>query len=271
MGLQAIIGSTIYLEFSFFDRVDGVTPAAITEPIITVYDSNRAVIGTSVELTNANKISEGKYFYYLTIPDKAPFIDVEMSVLNADMSDVKRERITLVWSEEDVDDIPQISITVGTDSYISLEDANTYFSRKLDVDVWDNSSDTDKIKALIQATVIIDSLNLIGQMYDYNQILQFPRVYKYVPRQDIKLLVNQVPTAVINACCEEALGVLESRNNPLADIRADAQAQGVKRIKNGDSEEEYTGQGAGKKLFSDEALTLLKPYIQNIITIGEWY
>ena len=52
-----------------------------------------------------------------------------------------------------------IDATVGgiaSNSYVSLEDANTYFSTRLHAETWTSASDADKEAALITATNIID-------------------------------------------------------------------------------------------------------------------
>lgn len=59
--------------------------------------------------------------------------------------------------------------------YGNIQEAELFFSQRLNSNVWDSSTPVDKIKALRQATQIIDGLNFIGCKAKLNQVLQFPR------------------------------------------------------------------------------------------------
>ena len=59
--------------------------------------------------------------------------------------------------------------------YCSLSNANDIISTFIDSESWDSATDTNKNKALSEATRIIDSLNYIGNKYNSNQDGQFPR------------------------------------------------------------------------------------------------
>lgn len=87
-------------------------------------------------------------------------------------------------------------------SYIDLTEANEYFGGRLHADAWTAATDADKEKALNMATRAIDRLPLKGCKTEDDQANQFPR------HPD-----EEIPQAVKDACCEEALALLERGNN----------------------------------------------------------
>jgi len=88
-----------------------------------------------------------------------------------------------------------------TTPYTSRVEGDTYFAGRLNAECWDDASDTDKDKALLQATRAMDRLNYRGDRADDNQELQFPRGTDTVVPDDIKC-----------ACAEEALALLEGKD-----------------------------------------------------------
>jgi hypothetical protein len=83
-------------------------------------------------------------------------------------------------------------------AYIDVNGAQSYFDTKLHTEAWDDASDVDKLKALIEATRAIDRLNYVGSRTDPAQLLEFPR------NGDVNL-----PEGVQIACCEIALKLLD--------------------------------------------------------------
>lgn len=71
------------------------------------------------------------------------------------------------------------SDAVSVSYYGSLGSADLFFSNRLNVRRWTNSSNADKIKALTMATQIIDRLNFAGEKATTGQVLQFPRKNEY--------------------------------------------------------------------------------------------
>ena len=158
--------------------------------------------------------------------------------------------------------IPSITITVGTDSYISLYDADIFFSKRLNTAIWDASSDADKAKALIMAAEQIDSMRFRGTKSTLNQALQFPRTYySFVYRGFIT--DGTIPEDVKKACCLIAQDLLEGTN---PSTRNQLQVQGVKRITIGNVSEEYTGV-APQAVSNPEALVILKKYTVNTVPV----
>jgi len=130
-------------------------------------------------------------------------------------------------------------------SYISLSEANDYFSKRLNVDAWVEASDSDKEKALTMATKAIDRQPLKGQKSDTSQALAFPRY------PDI-----EIPEAVKEACCEEALALLDRGNSQ----RRKLQQEGVQSFSLGNMSETYVV-GSGRGLLSQETKEHLKPWL----------
>jgi len=88
-----------------------------------------------------------------------------------------------------------------TTAYITIVEAQVYFDGRLLTQPWENASDENKNKALLQATRAIDQLNFRGQKSTEDQELQFPRYGDTV-----------VPSDIECACAEEALSLLDGKN-----------------------------------------------------------
>ena len=59
--------------------------------------------------------------------------------------------------------------------YGTILGGDLFFARRLNSDDWENSTDGNKLKALYQATRLIDQLNYRGDKTDDEQLLEFPR------------------------------------------------------------------------------------------------
>lgn len=125
-------------------------------------------------------------------------------------------------------------LTVGTDTYISLADADAYWVSKNN-SVWAAASNADKEKALIEATQYIDgAFTFIGVIDDVDQPLAWPRVAT-IPRGNFKGKdVDGIPKKLEQANAELALEALSQR---LIEVK-DRGGQ-VKREQVGDLEVEY--------------------------------
>lgn len=179
-----------------------------------------------------------------------------------------------------------MALTVGTNSYINTTDADTYFSNRLYADAWNAAVQTDKEKALIMATKIIDRQVLKGRRKDTNatnQPLAFPRCYPHKVHDWIRKTFlddltedfdvfyvegaylyceASVPQVVKDATCEEALALLDRGNSK----RLKLQRQGVSSFVMGDLRETYKA-NSGKGLLSEEAKELLRPYLGGAVSI----
>jgi hypothetical protein len=136
-------------------------------------------------------------------------------------------------------------------SYCTVEYADEYFSGRLHAESWGETSDADKEKALRQATKTIDRMPLKGRKATDTQELAFPRYPD-----------TEIPEAVKEACCEEALALLERGNSQ----RHKLQQEGVQSFTLGNMSETYIT-GAGKGLLSQEAKELLRPWLLGAVMI----
>jgi hypothetical protein len=143
------------------------------------------------------------------------------------------------------------SIIVGENSYIDIAGANEYFSGCLHAESWGETDNSTKEAALKQATRIIGRLLLKGRKADEDQKLAFPRYPD-----------TEVPEAVKEACCEEALALLERGNSQ----RRKLQQEGVQSFTLGNMSETYAP-GAGRGLLSQEAKELLRPWLLGAVNV----
>ncbi len=81
-------------------------------------------------------------------------------------------------------------------------------------------------------------------------------------REQNENLGTQIPATVKEACCEEALALLERGNNQ----RRKLQQEGVQSFSLGNMSETYIT-GAGKGLLSQEAKELLQPWLIGTVNI----
>lgn len=257
-----ISGETIDLVFEFFD-MNGA-PIDVTDVKLKVYNEVSEQIGTTTSISDSYKIGIGKYEIKYIIPDGEGKIYIQCSANNGNYEDIKRLEVKRTFYSEK----KTITLTVNTNTYISLEDANDFFNTRLNSDIWDFASDTDKAKALITATQKIDTLAFRGTKYLLSQTLQFPRAYHSyalsnrwgnMPYSSI-VTESTVPEDIKRAVCLEAQSLLEG-----ASSRTIAQQQGVKSIKAGNFTEVYVG--APRPVYSIDAMDLLKPYMVSIVPI----
>lgn len=148
-----------------------------------------------------------------------------------------------------------------TTAYVTAEEATAYFATRLHAEAWAALSADDKPKALGMATRVIDRQLLKGRKTDSAQALAFPRYPD-----------TEVPETVKDACCEEALALLERGDNQ----RRKLQAEGVTSITIGSLSETYAqgaggggsgGGAAGRGLLSLEARELLSPWLLGAVNI----
>ena len=97
-----------------------------------------------------------------------------------------------------------MALVVGTNSYVSVADAGTYYDDSLRNANWDALDSATQSAALIDATRMIDRLAWCGEKTSAAQALQFPRTGLF----DINgtaVSSASVPQEVINATIELAL------------------------------------------------------------------
>ncbi len=160
------------------------------------------------------------------------------------------------------------TLTVGTNSYITVVDAATYFGDRIPAaTAWAGATDDQKTAALISATKRIDRLRIRGRKYLSTQALAFPRTYNHPTVEDMLedgsplYSVTSVPQYVKDACCEEALALLDYGDSK----RLKLQAQGVAGFTVGSLSERFKPLGRG--LLSEEAFALLRDEIAGAVPI----
>ncbi len=143
------------------------------------------------------------------------------------------------------------------DSYVTISEADAYFSNTLNTDVWDNTDETTKEKALKMATRQIDRLPFAGRKLDINQSLEFPRTTTNIAFTD------GIPNEITYATCEQALFLLQGGSK-----RQELQKQGVKSYSLGDLSETFADNlSDAQKTICPEALSYLRKYMLGSVAI----
>ena len=134
-----------------------------------------------------------------------------------------------------------MALVVGTNSYISVANADTYFSERLNVSDWTGAVTATKEAALIQATRTLDALyTFAGDLTSDDQALAWPRSYVY-DCEGRELDSATIPEAVKNATCEEALHLLAGDQISTPSLLT----QGFKKAKLGSMEVEVSDSKSG--------------------------
>jgi len=109
-----------------------------------------------------------------------------------------------------------MALSVGTNSYASVADADTYFDTRIDNANWANAATALKEDALVTATQIIDNHPWIGNAVSSSQALAWPRknTTHYDPRLGLetKFTESETPSAVKTAVYEQALHLLDNED-----------------------------------------------------------
>jgi len=109
-----------------------------------------------------------------------------------------------------------MTLTVNTNSYVSVADADTYFETRIDSANWTAASTTLKESALVTATFLVDDHAWIGSAVSSSQALAWPRnnaVYN-----DTRLGLNitlgntVIPSQVKEAVYEQALHLVDNED-----------------------------------------------------------
>lgn len=112
-----------------------------------------------------------------------------------------------------------MTVTVGTDVYLSVAGANAYWSARNNA-TWAAATDAQKEAALLEATQYIDGhYSFIG-----TQDIDRPLAW---PRQDVQITsgnyagkiydADTIPPQIEHACAELALNALSNRLSPVLD------------------------------------------------------
>lgn len=120
-----------------------------------------------------------------------------------------------------------MSATVGVNSYVTVEEATTYYAARYGFDAW--AASTFKDAALVSAAQVLDNYaTWFGDKTDYAQPLQFPRVG--IDHAD-------VPEEVKDAQCEIAYLIITNQStsqvadDPLTSLKAGSLALSFNAVK----------------------------------------
>ena len=109
-----------------------------------------------------------------------------------------------------------MALTVGTNSYINVANADTYFEHMIHADSWRAADDTVKENALITATSWLDRQDWEGEKYQDApaQVLDFPRS-GLIDSEGNAVDETAVPQEIFDATCE--LGLILILDNEAQD------------------------------------------------------
>ena len=137
-----------------------------------------------------------------------------------------------------------MTISLYENTFVTLNEANTYFGARPNSALWTSLSDTDKENALSYATLKINSLEFVGDKVSNSQPLEFPRN-----------LSTQLPNDIKYAVCEEAYAIIENsvhhKNHEL----------GIESFSLGDSSFNYSKNPSASKIFSQQAYNFLSKWL----------
>ena len=103
-------------------------------------------------------------------------------------------------------------IELYKNSYVTVADADDYFSEKLGADFWEELDTVQKEKALITASRHIDLLPFIGVKFELSQPMSFPRII----RGKIYDTLDKLKYAV----CEQAAYILSENYNDNSNLKS---------------------------------------------------
>ncbi len=143
-----------------------------------------------------------------------------------------------------------MTLTVGTDTYISVTDANTYFNGRLNSSVWISPYQE---QALRMACKALDRENWIGTLATTMQALCWPRL-GVTDKDGRSIDPTVVPQAIRDAQCELALKML------VDDLTDDSGTLGVHSVNAGGVAIVYDG-AAQQRRIPDIVKAIISPFL----------
>lgn len=141
-------------------------------------------------------------------------------------------------------------------AYDTYANADTYFLTRLHVGEWTASTNSDKTKALLEASARIDRLKFAGTKVDSDQTEEFPRYYG-----DEAVGDEEVPTDIKIACYEVAFALLDGVDPDLELENLAVVARGISSARTTYAREEVPAHFAAG-IPSAYAWQYLKPYLK---------
>ena len=115
----------------------------------------------------------------------------------------------------------------SANSYVTRAEATTYFGDRLDVDEWDDATNTQKDAALVMATLRLEQEDYIGSRVDEAQNLKWPRYSVYI--DNVLQDSDAIPRVVKEATYELALAILKDTT-----LLSDTGLEGFESVKLGE-------------------------------------
>lgn len=105
-----------------------------------------------------------------------------------------------------------MALVKGTNSYVTVAEAEVYFADRLNATAWLSAEDSQKSQALITATSMLDNLDWAGAAVSMSQSLAFPRNAEYFdPRLGSMVMSSSIiPSRILQATCEQAYHLLNN-------------------------------------------------------------
>jgi len=154
-----------------------------------------------------------------------------------------------------------MALVKGLNSWGSMEEADAYFEDRLDAAAWDEAVVTERSKALVTATTVLDSLSYNGRSVALDQTTAFPRDICYFdPRLGRSVETQGTPKRALDAWCEMAYHLLN--NDGLLDDTGGLTNLEVASIKLIDL--------TSAKLVPDVVLRLITPLLKPSTPIPVW-
>ena len=151
-------------------------------------------------------------------------------------------------------------------SYVTTTEADEYFGARLRIEAWEEASPEERETALEMATRMIDAQRLVGRRAEEDQELAFPR--KTMTKTGW-WSSEEVPQDIKDACCEQALFLLEL--TPYERRRMRQHELGVVSQQIGEVTERSSAAlvmyNQQNMKMCKEAMQLLKPYIVGKVRI----
>ena len=165
-----------------------------------------------------------------------------------------------------------MTITVGTDTYISVADADIYFTANTlsaKSVTWLALSVKDKEICLKNSCKMIDRLHFIGHKQTTTQALEFPRYFTEWYDVNCDWLRNYTnydgtPKEILEAQCELALYLYQNQSNQIAK----AQQMGLKSISLGNESYSFSDKYDPQGLPSAEAMELVNKWLRKAFKVG---
>jgi hypothetical protein len=160
-------------------------------------------------------------------------------------------------------------LTVGTNSYVSLTEAEEYFASVIDASGWDTLDEASKEAALISATRYIDERPWIGSTVSPSQDLGWPRNGATYFDEKLGMIVTHsntdIPERVKIAVYEQALYMVVN-NDSLQATSQSFESITVGPISLSDSD---SSKSISKS--SSTATKMLKPLVKRGSTSNTWW